>query len=112
MAILVALAVLSGSVFAAYGYQTLFGARPRREFERYGMASLRKFVGTAQILGAAGVLLGLGVPLVGAAAAAGLTVMMVLGLVVRYRIHDAPRLMVPAASLAGLNGLLVVLFVL
>lgn len=112
MFLLVALALLSGSAFAAYGYETLFGDRPRSEFERYGMSSMRTFVGSAQALGAVGVLLGLAVPLLGAAAALGLTLMMVLGLIVRYRIHDAPRLMVPAASLAILNGTLVVLFLL
>lgn len=112
MVLLIALALLSGSAFAAYGYQTLFGDRPRREFERYGMSSMRKFVGSAQVLGAVGVLLGLAIPLVGAAAALGLTMMMALGLNVRYRIHDAPRLMIPAASLAILNGTLVVLFLL
>jgi hypothetical protein len=35
---------------------------------------------------------------------------MVLGLIVRIRIHDAPRRMVPAATLAVLNAVLVVLF--
>jgi hypothetical protein len=34
---------------------------------------------------------------------------MLLGLIVRYRIHDEPRLMVPAASLAALNGALLYL---
>ncbi len=36
--------------------------------------------------------------------------MMLLGLVVRVRVHDAPRLMVPAALLGALNALLVALF--
>jgi hypothetical protein len=37
--------------------------------------------------------------------------MMVLGLAARYKIRDAPRLMVPAGSLAVLNAALVFLFV-
>ena len=36
---------------------------------------------------------------------------MLLGLVVRIRLGDAPRLMVPAALLCVLNAVLVVLFV-
>lgn len=64
-----------------------------------------------QLLGALGVLLGLGYAAIGAWAAAGLALMMALGLVVRLKIHDAPRLTVPAASLGALNVLLVVLFV-
>lgn len=35
---------------------------------------------------------------------------MVLGLIVRVRIHDAPRLMLPAALRGALNAVLVVLF--
>ncbi len=110
MVVLVALALISGFSFAVYGFQTLFGLPPRGEFERYGMPSVRKMVGSAQLLGAFGVLLGLGYPPLGALAAAGLTLMMALGLVVRLKIRDAPRLMVPAASLSILNGVLVALF--
>jgi hypothetical protein len=47
----------------------------------------------------------------GAAAASGLTLMMLLGLAARYKIHDGPRLMVPAGTLAVLNATLVFLFV-
>lgn len=106
------LATVSGVSFLFYGYETLFKVPPRGEFERYGMANLRRFVGSMQLLGGAGVLAGLAFRPLGVAAAAGLTTMMVLGLVVRYRIHDAPRLMVPAATLGLLNGVLVILFVL
>jgi hypothetical protein len=76
------------------------------------MPGVRRLVGCAQLLGGAGVLLGLRFTLLGIVAAAGLTVMMVLGLLVRYRLHDAPRLMVPAASLGTVNAMLTVLFVL
>jgi len=107
---LVVLVLISGSAFAVYGYQTLFGLPPRGEFERYGMPKVRRFVGSAQLLGAAGIVLGIRYPLLGAAAATGLTLMMFLGLAVRLRIHDAPRLMVPAATFALVNGVLVVLF--
>lgn len=110
MVLLVVLALISGSAFTMYGYQTLFGLPPRGEFERYGMPRVRTFVGSAQLLGAAGVVLGIRYPLLGAAAASGLALMMVLGLIVRLRIHDAPRLMVPAGSFAVVNSALVVLF--
>lgn len=106
---LVTLALISGFSFAVYGYQTLFGTPPRGEYERYGMPTVRKFVGSTQLLGAIGVLLGLGYPPIGALAAAGLTLMMALALIVRFRLHDAPRLMVPAASLGAVNSALVIL---
>lgn len=110
LVVLILLVLLSGPPFAVYGYQTLFGTPPRGEFDRYGMPSLRRFVGSMQLLGALGVLLGLWYAPVGALAAGGLSIMMALALIIRLRIHDAPGLMVPAASLGVVNALLVVLF--
>ena len=108
--LLVLLAGVSGASFLFYGYETLFKVPPRGEFERYGMPGVRRFVGSMQMLGGAGVLVGLVAGPVGVLSAAGLTVMMGLGLLVRYRIHDAPRLMLPAASLGILNAVLTGLF--
>ena len=106
------LAVVSGLSFLYYGSTVLFRVSLREEFERYGMKpGLRIFVGVMELLGGAGVLLGLAFPPLGAAAAAGLCTLMVLGLIVRFRLHDAPRLMVPAAGLAAVNAALFVLFV-
>jgi uncharacterized membrane protein YphA (DoxX/SURF4 family) len=110
LVVLILLALLSGLSFAVYGYQTLFGTPPRGEFDRYGMPPLRRFVGSMQLLGALGVLLGLGYAPVGALAAGGLSIMMALALTARVRIHDTPRLMVPAGSFGVVNVLLVVLF--
>jgi hypothetical protein len=75
------------------------------------MPRVRVFVGSMQLLGAAGLLIGLFVAPLGATAAAGLTLMMLLGLAARWRVHDIPRLMIPAGTLAALNAALVVLFV-
>ncbi len=107
--VLVVLTLGSAGAFLFYGYETLFGDPRRAEFERYGMSRLRVFVGCMQVLGAVGTLIGLASAPIGAAAAGGLTLMMLLGLLVRYRIHDAPRLMVPAATLAAVNGALLFL---
>jgi uncharacterized membrane protein YphA (DoxX/SURF4 family) len=108
--VLVLLALVSGLAFLYYGFRVLFRTELRGEFERYGMPAVRQLVGVLEILGATAVILGLAFAPLGALAAAGLTALMVLGLIVRYRIHDAPRLMVPAALLAALNAVLVVLF--
>ena len=109
--LLVTLAVISALSFFYYGGETLFANPPRIEYERYGIPKFRVLVGSLQILGAAGVVIGLFFAPLGAAAATGLALMMVLGVTARYRIHDAPRLMIPAASLAVLNAVLVYLFV-
>lgn len=109
--VLLVLTLVSAGAFAFYGFETLFKDSPRSEYERYGIARLRVFVGSMQLLGACGVVVGLRVAPIGALAAGGLALMMMLGLLVRYRIHDQPRLMVPAATLATVNGLLVALHI-
>lgn len=108
--LLVILAALSAAAFFYYGGETLFADPPRVEYERYGLPKLRVLVGSLQLLGAAGLLIGLLFAPLGAAAATGLALMMLLGVAARVRIHDAPRLMIPAGSLAVLNAVLVVLF--
>lgn len=106
------LTLLSAGAFSFYGYETLFKDPPRGEYERYGMPRLRVFVGCMQLLGALGLVVGLIIGPIGALAATGLLLMMLLGLIVRFQIRDAPRLMVPAASLATINGLLLTLYLL
>ena len=106
----VVLALVSGFAFLNYGIEILFRVRLREEFARYGIPGLRAVVGVLEVLGGAAVLLGLAFPPLGAFGAAGLCLLMVLGLSVRVRIHDAPRLMVPAAALGAVNAVLVVLF--
>lgn len=107
---LVVLALVSGLSFLYYGVKVLSQTSAREEFERFGLPAQRRLVGSLEVLGATAVLLGLALPLLGAFAAAGLATLMLLGLVVRLRIHDAPRLMVPAASLGVVNAVLVWLF--
>lgn len=108
--VLTVLALISGLAFLRYGSVLLFRKRLRQEFSRYGLPGMRAFVGVMELLGGMAVLLGLAVAPLGAFGAAGLSVLMVLGLIVRVRIHDPWRLMAPAASLAVLNAVLAVLF--
>ncbi len=108
--VLSVLALISGLSFLRYGFRILIRIGLKEEFTRYGMPRIRSFVGVMEILGGAAVLLGLAFAPLGAFGAGGLTLLMILGLIVRIRIRDAPRLMVPAACLAGLNAVLVVLF--
>ena len=108
--VLVVLALISGLSFLHYGVEILFRARLRDEFTRYGMPRVRTLVGVVEMLGGAAVLVGLALPPLGALAAAGLTLLMIAGLIVRLRVQDPPRAMVPAASLGAVNAVLVVLF--
>lgn len=105
------LALLSALPFLYYGVGCIVRPHIRAEYLRYGIPHLAAVSGALQLLGAGGVLLGLRLPALGAAAAAGLCVMMILGVAVRVRLRDPIRLMLPAASLALINGALLGLFV-
>lgn len=110
--VLVVLALFSGLSFMHYGLRILRRPEMRDEFNRYGMPpAVRIFVGAAEMLGGASVLLGLVFAPLGALASAGLTLLMIMGLVTRLRIHDHLRVMVPAALLGAANAVLVVLFI-
>ena len=109
--LLVSLVFLSALSFTYYGLGCILSPRLHDEYLRYGIPHLRVVSGTLQLLGAAAVVIGLVVGPLGAAASAGLCLMMVLGVSMRLRMHDTFRMMVPAASLAVINGAIVYLFV-
>lgn len=108
--LLTSLAVVSALSFAYYGGGALFTRPARGQYERYGVPTLRLVAGSAQVLGAVGLMVGLVVAPVGMAAAAGLTLMMLLAVAARWHLRDALRLMVPAGFLATINAVLVYLF--
>jgi len=108
--VLVVFALISGLAFLYYGSRVLFRPALKEEFERYGMPAVRQFVGIMELLGGIAVILGLAFAPLGVFAATGLMVLMGLGVFTRIRIHDAARLMVPAASLCAVNAVLVMLF--
>jgi len=108
--VLITLALISALAFWYYGTLCLFAVRARREYRRYGIAHLRVMVGYLQLLGATGVMVGLFVSPIGAAAALGLAIMMTFAIGTRIRIGDTFKLMLPATSQAILNWTLVYLF--
>ena len=78
----------------------------RREYERYGLSGLRNLVGTLQISGAIGLLIGLQVPWVGQLASGGLALLMLCGVGVRIKIKDKALLTLPAFAYMVLNAYL------
>lgn len=104
------LALISGISFLKYGLDILCRERLRREFERYDLTRFQILVGSAEVAGGLAVLVGLQIAAVGVLASAGLTALMGLGLIVRIRLRDPIRLLLPAVTLAAINAALVVLF--
>ncbi len=76
------------------------------EFVRYRLARQRQLVGALQIVAALGLILGLREPWLGRAAAAGLTVMMLLAVGVRIKIKDSFLQALPAFFFFALNAYL------
>jgi len=106
------LAIVSAASFVFFGISCLLTQNMRAEFLRYRLARFRVLTGVLQLLGAGGLVAGLWWTPIGVAAAAGLTLLMALGVGARRRIRDPWPQQVPAAAYAALNALLVAGFLL
>jgi len=76
----------------------------KTEFERWGLGRFRLLVGTLEVLGGVGVLVGVSWPLILTVSSAGLSLLMLLGLAVRLKNRDGILLSMPAAVLMLVNG--------
>ena len=115
MAVLIALSVLVAVIFFLFGAAKLFALAPMRERATHAGFSVAAFrgLGALEIAGAAGLLLGLAVPVLGALAGAGLLLLLAGALLTHVRNHDRGRDLVPALVCAALvAGYLVALGVL
>jgi len=94
--------------FIGFGASCVWSPYMKREFVRYRLGAWRPLVGTLQLAAAAGLLAGLSQPWLGRAAAAGLAVMMLTGVLVRIKIKDTVPQMIPALAYLLLNAYLCV----
>ena len=84
----------------------LMSSAMQQEYARYKLPQFRKLVGTLQLLGAAGLLVGFKVHWLGQAAAGGLALLMLLAVGVRIKIKDSPLQTLPAFAYLVLNAYL------
>ena len=97
------LIVLSSILFLWYGLTTLFGGGMADEFSRFGLSRYRRLTGGFEVLGAVGLLAGvIWTPLV-VVSAAGLSMLMLLGILTRLRVRDPWQATLPAILLMLLN---------
>lgn len=102
----------SGVSFLFFGFTCLTTEYMKNEFIRYGYDRERPLTGVLQMLGGAGLIAGYYVsPLLAAAAAAGLALMMAYGFYVRMKIKDTLLMATPAFLYAVLNTYLTVEYV-
>ena len=99
--------ILSIVSFAFYGMGCLLSERMVLEFERFGLARFRRLTGVLQLAGSIGLIAGFYSHALLVFSAAGLAMLMLLGVAVRIRIRDPLMAGVPAAFYFCLNLFLV-----
>ena len=90
--------------FLVYSISCLTTVSMEEEYQRYGLARYRILTGGTQLFGVAGLLVGFHTPSIGAFAAGGLTLQMLLAIGVRAKIKDKPIQYLPAVIYLLLNG--------
>lgn len=108
MTLFTTLTVGSAIAFLLYGVHCLVSSEMRAEFERFGLPGYRVLTGWLEIAGGAGLLAGFFVPFVQPLAAAGLCLLMLLGVGTRIKVRDGLLQALPAAALMVLNGYIAV----
>lgn len=97
---------LSGLTFLAYGILCLTTDHMVAEFTRYGLLKFRTLTGVLEVLGGLGSLIGLYYKPLLILSAAGLTLLMLMGVIIRLRIKDPYLFILPAFILMIINGVL------
>lgn len=92
------------AAFFFYGWACIRDAAMVAEFERYGLARLRKLTGSLEMLGALGLAVGYFIPLSLTLASAGLSLLMLMGVATRLRIRDSFLATLPALVLLLMNA--------
>ena len=100
--------VVSIVAFLSFGAHCLAADTMRTEFERYGLAPLRRLTGWLEIAGGVGLVASYWIPPLAVAAATGLAMLMLLGTLARIRIRDPLLAMLPALFLLLLNAWLAI----
>ena len=110
MGLLTFLTFFSAFSFSFFGIASLFTSQMKSEFIRYGLENSRELVGGLQLLGALGLILGYYYsPVIQALAAAGLSILMILGFLVRLQIRDSLIQSAPSLIYAVLNIILFIM---
>jgi DoxX-like family len=104
MNVLTMLIVISSLSFMGYGIAYFSSAKMKTEFKRFGLEKAGALTAILEILGAVGLLLGLKIHLILLVSAAGLAVLMLLGVAVRIKARDTLWVSLPALFFMLLNA--------
>lgn len=95
---------VSAVAFVSYGLMCLVSGGMAEEFRRYRLERFRKLVGALEVAGGLGLAIGYFVPWVTLPASAGLALLMLLGVLTRFRVGDPFVEALPALVLMVLNA--------
>ena len=105
------LVVFSGVSFLVYGIGSFNSKRMNSEFIRWGYKDYRYLIGTFQLLGGVGLLIGLFFKPLIILSSSCLTIMMIIAVYVRFKIRDPLEMTLPALFYSIINGLITYLFI-
>ncbi len=97
------LILISSLSFLYYGSTFFLNSGMKEEFDRYGLDKFRNLVGSLQILGGIGLLIGLLSPIILVISSGGLAVLMLMGFAVRLKMKDGLLLSLPSFFFMLLN---------
>jgi uncharacterized membrane protein YphA (DoxX/SURF4 family) len=95
--------LFTGISFVAYGINSFISKRMRKEFERWGLENKRKFIASCQLIGGAGLILGLEWNTILILSSSFLVVMMLVAIGVRIKVKDNISDILPAFAYLALN---------
>ena len=106
MSLINTLILISSLSFIGYGIAYFVSAQMKSEFKRFGLEGVGALTAVLEILGAVGLLVGLKFPLILLISAAGLALLMLLGVAVRIRVKDNLLITLPALFYMILNSII------
>lgn len=99
---------LSVTLFLYYGLSCLFAGAMVKDFERFNLQQFRRLTGLLEVMGALGLVGSYFLPPLVFPSAAGLSLLMLLGVITRLRVRDPLTDAIPAGVLMLLNLFLLV----
>ena len=108
MNFLTPLVCASGLTFLIYGGLCLASMSMVEDFQRFGLERLRLLTGFLEVLGGAGLLVGLKWPPALSLSSAGLALLMLIGFGVRVKMHDSIVQSLPSLALMLVNGYILI----
>ena len=97
------LIVVSSVSFLYYGISFFIGTDMQDEFERFKLKNFRQLIGSLQLLGGIGLLLGLKWLIILSLSSLGLAILMLIGFCVRIKIKDGILVSIPSFFFMLLN---------